>query len=247
MTADRFDIIYLPETDSTNLQASALLSEKRDKKPFVIRTDFQTAGRGQSKNTWVSEKGNNLLCSVAVFPGFLDVSNHFYLSKMAALSLHDTLKSFLSKTEIKWPNDILVNERKIAGILIENILQGQKLTGSILGIGLNINQQSFPPFSPEASSILIETGLAIPVEEVFEKWLEQFDYWYGVLEEKRWQTIDSHYLEAMYRFDRFAMYKIPGHEFRARIVGVETDGYLMLETENKELLRFGFKEVSFVS
>ena len=160
--------------------------------------------------------------------------------------MHDTLKSFLSKTEIKWPNDILVNERKIGGILIENILQSQKLTGSILGIGLNINQTVLSPVFPGGDQHSERNRLVHPGRRNFRKMLEQFDYWYGVLEEKRWQTIDSHYLKAMYRFNRFAMYKISGSEFRASIMGVESDGHLLLETENKELLRFGFKEVTFV-
>jgi BirA family biotin operon repressor/biotin-[acetyl-CoA-carboxylase] ligase len=246
MTSDKYDIIYFPETDSTNLQASALLSERDDNRPFVVLASYQQSGRGQSENTWTSERGQNLLCSVVVFPDHLDISNHFYLSKVMALVLHDTLKHYVSFPLIKWPNDILVNERKIAGILIENSLLDQKVVSSVIGIGLNVNQQEFPQFKPQATSIFSESGVSSVVDDVLDHLLDQFDYWYDVLAEKRWQLIDSYYLRALYRFNQFAPYRNSDHEFRARIAGVEPDGHLLLETDQKDLLRFSFKEVEFI-
>ncbi len=245
MDSSQYELIFLPETDSTNLQASALLSERTGKKPFVVRSGYQKSGKGQSDNAWVSEKDRNLLCSIAVFPNQLDISNHFYLSKITALALYDTLCQYISKPEIKWPNDILVHNKKIAGVLIENSLQDKNLISSVIGIGVNVNQASFPKFAPEAASILNETGVHNDVDEVLARLLDQFDYWLGVLVEGSLQTIDSYYLEHLFRFNKIAPYQVSGYEFDARIVGVEADGHLLLETAGKERLRFGFKEVAF--
>ncbi len=246
MSAKKVERIYLPETDSTNLQASDLLSERNNQDPYVVWTGFQRSGRGLGENQWVSEKDKNLLCSIVVFPRFLDTSNHFYLSKVAALALHDTLSHFLERVEIKWPNDILVNERKIAGILIENTLREEKLLSSIVGIGVNINQKTFPSFSPEATSIEMETGAGQPVEYVLNALLGQFDYWYGILTEKNWQLIDKQYVRALYRFNETATYRSEGYEFEGRFVGVEADGHALLENKEMGMLRFGVKEVEFV-
>ncbi|HYW97130.1 MAG TPA: biotin--[acetyl-CoA-carboxylase] ligase [Bacteroidales bacterium] len=246
MAPEKYDIIYLPETDSTNLQASALLSERHDKTAYVVTTGFQDAGKGQSGNVWISEKDKNLLCSIVIYPDFLGITNHFYLSKITALVLHDLLRRYIPKPEIKWPNDILVNERKIAGILIENTLQNSEVLSSVIGIGLNVNQADFPEFYPGATSILNETGTIHDTDVILNHLLEQFDYWYGLLKESQWQVIDSAYFKVMYRFNRFAPYSVSGYQFKARIVGVEPDGHILLEKQDKELLKFGFKDVAFL-
>ena len=246
MSSEKYRLINIPETDSTNLQASALLSERADLVPFVVWSGYQRSGRGQGKNVWIAEKDKNLLCSIVVYPRFLDVSNHFYLSKITALALHDTLSHYLGNVEVKWPNDILMNDRKIAGILIENTLQDKDLLNSIVGIGININQTHFPSFSPEATSMLIETGSEYDVEKVLIQLLDQFDYWFGILTEKNWQLIDKQYIRALYRFNENANYRSEGYEFEARLVGVEADGHALLENKAMGLLRFGVKEVEFL-
>ncbi len=246
MTENKYEILYFPETGSTNFQASALLSERKEKRPFVIRAGFQERGRGRSGNVWVSEKNKNLLCSIALYPEKLDISNHFYLSKIAALSLRDILQEYVSAPIIKWPNDILVKERKIAGILIENVLQERSVNGSVIGIGLNVNQTSFPSFSPPATSIVNESGEPSSVDEILDRLLMQFDYWYDKVLDEDWQTIDSRYFDSLYRFNSLAGYSVRGEEIRARIAGVEPDGHLLLEKEDRKILRLSFGEVTFL-
>ena len=122
----------------------------------MVSVDYQYAGKGQGDHQWHSRPGENLLMSLLLFPAFLSASDQFYLSRVASLALIDTLKTLKLAPLIKWPNDILVNRRKLAGILIENGITGNKLSHSIIGIGMNLNQTEFPDFPLKATSVALE-------------------------------------------------------------------------------------------
>ncbi|MGB1317539.1 MAG: biotin--[acetyl-CoA-carboxylase] ligase, partial [Flavobacteriales bacterium] len=140
-------LIRLAEIDSTNNYARQLVRDKMPIEGTVVLTDSQTEGRGQRSNSWFSKPGLNLTCSYILRPAFLSAANQFALSATVALSVYQTVLSFSADEEvtIKWPNDILVGRKKIAGILIENTLRKSNLDTSIIGIGLNVNQQGFDP------------------------------------------------------------------------------------------------------
>jgi BirA family biotin operon repressor/biotin-[acetyl-CoA-carboxylase] ligase len=135
--------MYLRETRSTNLVLKEMLREYELPEGFVLRTDFQSAGKGQPGNSWESEKGKNLLFSVLLYPQHIAIDQQFILSQLVSVAILRTLNSFCAGFSIKWPNDIYFGDKKIGGILIENSLQGSKLNTSIVGIGLNINQKTF--------------------------------------------------------------------------------------------------------
>ena len=135
--------MYLRETRSTNLVLKEMLREYELPEGFVLRTDFQSAGKGQPGNSWEAEKGKNLLFSVLLYPHHIAITEQFILSQLVSVAILRTLNSFCTGFSIKWPNDIYFGDKKIAGILIENSLQGTKLNTSIVGIGLNVNQKIF--------------------------------------------------------------------------------------------------------
>ncbi|MFT7614301.1 MAG: BirA family biotin operon repressor/biotin-[acetyl-CoA-carboxylase] ligase, partial [Parvicellaceae bacterium] len=149
--------IVLPSVDSTNNFAANLIKETNVVDGTVILSEKQTNGRGQSGNSWQSAYGDNITCSYILRPKFLDIEEQFYISIITSLAIISTLKSYGIEPKIKWPNDILVGSRKIAGILIENSISGKTLNHSIIGVGLNVNQTSFD-LGISATSIANVTG-----------------------------------------------------------------------------------------
>jgi BirA family biotin operon repressor/biotin-[acetyl-CoA-carboxylase] ligase len=241
MSQAKFKVFSYDEIKSTNLQASALLSEKKHLNSFVVQTEFQSMGRGQGSGRWHSEEGLNLLCSIVIKPESLKAEDQFYLSKIAALSLYDLISPGMEETYIKWPNDILVGNGKIAGILVENTIQKNLIKNSIIGIGLNVNQVKFPQFDPEATSMSILTGDDFEIDEVLDLLLDNFSFWYESITEFDADYIDHAYLAALYRINKKAKYKADGVEFEGTIAGVEPDGRLKIQTKNGE-----FKEIEFI-
>lgn len=115
----------------------------------------QSRGRGQRGNSWSSSAGANLTFSVVLCPGFLETAQQFYLSKAVSLAVCDTVESFGVRPQVKWPNDIYIDGRKVAGILIENDLAGNFLSRSVVGIGINVNQTEFDPALPNPTSLAV--------------------------------------------------------------------------------------------
>lgn len=146
-------IIRLSVVDSTNIYTTKMLSQSGIKPWTVVVADSQKSGKGQRGNSWESEFGKNLLCSIALFPEDLKVLEQFKISMTASLAVCDALADYGIAANVKWPNDILVNGRKVAGILIENQIINDRIASSIVGIGLNVNQQSFNTYPWPATSM----------------------------------------------------------------------------------------------
>ena len=144
MTTTKF---YIKETDSTNNLIRKMMQDENLPEGFLVYTDFQTAGKGQPGNTWESEAGKNLLFSIVLYPHEIPIHEQFVLSEIASLSIKNILAKYTDGISVKWPNDIYWNDRKIAGILIENSLKKNEINYSIIGIGLNINQTIFRWFT----------------------------------------------------------------------------------------------------
>src|SRR5690554_1314415 len=133
-------LIRMDETSSTNSELKQLQQKKRLPEGSIVVADYQTQGRGQAGNTWFSDKGCNLLFSFLVYPKFIAANRQFILSRIVSLAIKKVLDRYFDDITIKWPNDIYWKNKKIAGMLIENTLMGQKINSSIIGIGLNVNQ-----------------------------------------------------------------------------------------------------------
>ena len=149
----KHDIIWFERIDSTNEEARRHISDIDNLS--VLSASEQTAGRGQRGNTWTSRPGENLTFSIVLKSPVLMAEDHFALNEIAALSVTDFLSIYGIKAEIKWPNDIYVDGRKICGILIENSFRGKSISTSIIGIGLNINQRNFNVNLPNPTSMVL--------------------------------------------------------------------------------------------
>jgi BirA family biotin operon repressor/biotin-[acetyl-CoA-carboxylase] ligase len=167
------------------------------------------------------------------------------LSKAASLGVYDTLKPLFPDTSIKWPNDIYISNNKIAGILIENSFSSKMLGSSIIGIGLNVNQQNFSDELPNPTSMMNEIGKKVDVVELLNSLLKSINARYQMLIDGKIDTLSKDYFHALYHKNDYYNYKAKGKRFTARVVDVRESGELVLETTKGEILEFGFKEVSF--
>lgn len=238
------NLLFMPECHSTNTVALELCHRQAVPEGTLVITNQQTSGRGQRGNTWESADGMNLTFSVILKPGFLAVTNQFLLSIITSLAIHDYLaKTCDARISIKWPNDILANEFKISGILIENQLMGQQFTNVVVGIGLNVNQQQFA--SAFASSMALVSKKLFDLQEVLEGVLNYLEARYLQLRQNKVDELKADYLENLYRLQELHSFQSMGQEFEGRITGVDADGKLRVLSSGGERA-YGIKEISFV-
>lgn len=133
-------VVQLNSIDSTNSHAQGIIAKNGLLQEMVFNASAQLEGKGQAGNSWESEPCTNLTFSLALQPVYLKAENQFYLTQAISLGIIDFLNNNEIKALIKWPNDILVDRKKITGILIENSIMGESLQSSVVGIGLNVNQ-----------------------------------------------------------------------------------------------------------
>ena len=155
--------------ESTNSFLKQIIHSKEVKNGTIVSTKHQTTGRGQRNNVWESERNKNILMSFVFFPNNIPAENQFIISKAVSLSILDLLLKYKKNVKIKWPNDIYIDDKKIAGILIENSLRGSEISNSIIGIGLNINQTFFSNKLPNPTSLKLETNKNYKTEEILTK------------------------------------------------------------------------------
>lgn len=241
------EIIHLPQTHSTN-QYLRMLSEvnRQPQEGMVVWADFQTAGRGQMGNSWESEADKNLLFSLMLCPSDIPARYQFIISQVVSLGIIDVLNNITPGFQIKWPNDIYFNNDKVAGILIENDLSGNALYSSIIGIGLNVNQQEFVSNAPNPISLSQITGKSHDREELLKQILERIFFYYGQALEHNWHTIRESYKKHLFRGTGFHCFEDDCCQFRARIHEINLMGTLVLEDEQGKHRSFAFKEVQFI-
>jgi BirA family biotin operon repressor/biotin-[acetyl-CoA-carboxylase] ligase len=235
-------VITYPSLHSTNSEAARLISIATASQSLYVVSDFQEDGRGQGSNRWVSDAGKNLLMSWIVFPAFLSVHLQFLLSKAVSLAISDLLIDQSIPCEIKWPNDIISNNMKIGGILIENSLMGSTIKHSIIGIGLNINQSDFPAFAYTASSMRVLSGREYVVSELRDLLIQKLENRYDQLKSGDSELIDKQYLNRLFRLNKESLFSKGDQEFSGVIRGVSEMGELMVET-NVGITNYGFHEI----
>ena len=237
--------IFLPETASTNTYLQSMLREGNPAEGTVVSTGFQTAGRGQVGAVWDSGKDQNIMLSVLLFPGFLNAMNQFQISKAMALAAKDFVITFLpdENIKIKWPNDILVSDKKICGILIENGLKGEQMEYSIIGIGVNINQLFN---DKQRTSFKGITGLEYDLRYIEKKLFSCIEARYLQLRNNELKT-SADYLEALYGLGEKLRFRdhVKIQDFSGVIVGISPEGKLIIETEG-EVRLFNLKEVGLM-
>lgn len=180
-------------------------------------------------------------------PRFLPIVEQFLLSEVVALALVETLAHYNIPCRIKWTNDIYAKDNKIAGVLIEHSLSGDCIARTIVGIGLNINQRTFPDDIPNPTSMALERNASFDREEVLRNFATTLQRYYALLEQGNKEAIEAQYIATMYHLGEQHTYAYPsGERFRATIRGVRPSGELRLEHEDGIIREYAFKEVEFV-
>lgn len=245
-------LIVLKEISSTNEYAYNLLSQSKQIDGTIVLTYFQTNGKGQGKNNWISEKNKNLLLSIILHPDFLDIEKQFYLSKIISLGILNTIRKYTSADiKIKWPNDIFLAGKKVAGILIKNVLSGRKIKNSIIGIGLNINQHQFYKLENIATSLAKIENKEFDLKDVLEELIINLNFYYNKLRKGQYIEIKKEYLENLYKLNIQSNFEIPttnnasSKSFSGKITGVDESGRLLVETQG-EIKTFMHKEIIFL-
>ncbi len=243
------NIIKLDAIESTNIYLKKLAVEKEVENYTVVSARYQSVGRGQMGAAWHSEEAKNLTFSILIkFPTF-EIEHRFYLSMAVSLGLLEALRVYIvSPLYIKWPNDILAEKDKLAGILIENIVSGNTIRQSVIGIGLNVNQEQFPAVIGNATSLKNVTGIFFDTDMLLETIVTSIQNFMGYVERKEFKQLKKLYLESLYRFGKPAMFEdINGTIFLGKIVDVFEDGKLLVELGNEKTRKFNFKEIKFAS
>ncbi len=236
----------LETTGSTNRYAMQFVKKESPESGTVVMAKEQTAGRGHRDNSWESEKSRNLTFTIILKPDFLPVQRQFWLSMVISLGIFDFLKLYRDEISIKWPNDIYSGNRKIAGILIENILNSSGIEYSFAGIGININQEVFRSNAPNPVSLKILTGIEYNLDQCLELLCLKIEHWYFQLEKGELSVIKNNYTENLYRLNKLHRFDKGGKILEGRIIGVDDFGHLLIETADNKILEFDFKEISFL-
>jgi len=245
-------IIELHTVDSTNSYAIELLKKESLPEGTLIWSKNQTSGRGQRGNKWDSEPFKNGTFSIILKPSFLPVDEQFYLNKIVSLAVADFVSDILKNTHpnntvaIKWPNDIYVGDKKLAGILIENSLRNNHINNSVIGIGININQTQFNSNVQNPISLKLICENDFNIENCIAELCSYFEARYLQLKSNHLEKINKEYEKKLYRYGEWANFSIGEKVFKARITGISKEGMLIIETPDAKKHDYGFKEIASV-
>lgn len=243
------NLIKLKEVDSTNNYLKELLSKSEPlPEGTAIMADNQFAGRGQQNSVWQTEVGKNISASIYLKPSALALNKQFYLNMAVSLAVSEALSHFIPQgIKIKWPNDMYYLNKKVGGILIENTLTGSSIKSSVIGIGLNINQEHFAEdISHKATSVFRILHREVQLEVIMEKLFVFMEKYYLILKSGKFSILHNIYLERLYNFGISGLYKQGGEVFEGIIDGVEENGQLLMNVGGSQKL-FNFKEIEFTN
>lgn len=242
---EHFEVI-----DSTNTyarkEATGLWQRAGDARAVVVRADEQTAGRGQRGNVWCSGAGENLLVSIVVRPTALPVVSQFVISQAIALAVRAAMTYLGIDVVLKWPNDIYVGERKLAGILVELDCHGSQVGQVIIGVGLNVNQQQYEVMEKTPVSMKMLTGEDYNVGEVLDVLLDSFSYYFSLVESGGYELIATEYKRNLLGYKKTMRYRDAVSTFDAAIVDVESSGRVCLQRSDGTPATYAFKEVELL-
>lgn len=241
---------FIETTHSTNVtlrkNASLTLQDwNKDYHFYGIYTLEQTQGKGLGSNRWLSQRGQNILISFLFQPP-ITIQNQFYFNQYFALAIRDFLSKFIENPMIKWPNDIYVGNKKIAGILIEHSIQGDTLKYSIAGVGININQTLFEPEIPNPTSLSILTGITFDIPELIDQLADSLNEHYHLIMNQNYKNLEEEYLTHLFQYQITARYLIQEQEIIGTIVGLSPIGQLLIQSATGELYTCNYKEVKFL-
>ena len=242
------NIIKLDAIDSTNNYLKKIILNEGVNDYTVVTAKFQTQGKGQLGTEWESEHSKNLICSVYKKEINIKVQDQFVISALVSLALIKTLRKVnLSNMHIKWPNDIMSDNKKICGILIENIVKENYIKDAVIGIGLNVNQTIFNNL-PNATSIKNLIGTSCSKDEILKDLVKNLEYYFNKLDKSSINSIFKKYEDALFRINKPSTFKNPkGEVFTGYIKGVSKLGKLNVMLEDNLLKSYDLKEISILN
>jgi len=243
------NLVTIKQVDSTNSFLKNLLSNSKPvPEGTVIMAEEQYAGRGQQQNTWHSEPGKNLTFSLLLKPHFLSVGDQFDLNRAASLGVYDALQPILGdQLKIKWPNDIYYGDRKLGGMLIENTIQGTQLKDSVIGIGLNINQENFPSGASNATSVKQILQKDYDLTLLLSEICKYIEVYYLKLKAGQIDFVRNAYLSRLYWLNEVKNFESNDGVFNGTVKNVLPNGLLVIEDTNGRQLEFNLKELKFLN
>ncbi len=244
MNHTNFDYIYLTEVDSTNTAAKKMWNDGKIISNTIISTGYQTQGKGQQNSVWESQAQSNLLFTIVLLPKALLVHEQVYLNMAVSLAIYDYLASKnISHCSIKWPNDIYIDDKKIAGILIENSITQNVIKNTFIGIGININQTKFN--NPFATSLALVCDTNYVLEHELKKVELCFVKRYSQIQKQK-QLLFYDYSACLYLKNIRTKFGFDNKEEYGKIIDVNVFGQLVINFESGENRSFSNKEVKII-
>lgn len=242
-------ITWLDSVDSTNEEiARRLLNDEPIKTGEVFAAHAQLKGKGQGEKTWESMSGKNLTFSFLLRPSFLTASEQFILNMVVSLGVYELIKTnFPGRSiKIKWPNDIYVEEKKIAGILINHTISGNTIDYSIIGIGLNVNQESFTPALPNPVSMKQISHKKYNVQSVLGELMQHLNDFYSLALHGHYEEFREAYKFALFGYYKWLRFKHDKQIIVAKVTGISELGFLQLETDENKKIECDLKDIEFL-
>ncbi len=242
--------LHLISVDSTNSYATEMFRQIKPIEGTLVYTFNQQKGRGQRENVWQSQANKNVALSIVLYPTFLLAEKQFLLTKIISLAVADLMTELVNvssstNVKIKWPNDIYINNKKVAGILIENTLRENAINSSIVGIGINVNQLKFEN-APNATSLKLITTKEFDLMQIVNRLCEFVEAYYLQLKANKLETIDNAYLQRLYQLNEWKNYSANSISFEGKIIGISEIGKLKMLLKSTELKEFDLKEIVFI-
>jgi BirA family biotin operon repressor/biotin-[acetyl-CoA-carboxylase] ligase len=242
LSDNHFFHLHFNEISSSNDLAKKLWSDAKIKAHTLVSASYQNQGKGQQNNVWESEADKNLLFTIVVSPDFLKIEEQVFLNMAVSLAVYDyfTNKN-ISECFIKWPNDIMVNHKKVSGILIENSISQNQIKVAFIGIGININQTDF--YTTQANSLALITGKSYDVFEELKLFEKRFINRYNQLKALK-ESIFEDYHDALYLKNVRTLFSFAEQTKFGKIRGVNHQGQLEVAFEDGSIQQFSNKEIS---
>jgi BirA family transcriptional regulator, biotin operon repressor / biotin---[acetyl-CoA-carboxylase] ligase len=239
--------LHFKEISSTNDYLLELLSKTNPQDGTVISADFQHLGRGQYGRQWLGVKGENIAMSVLLAPSYLDIQDQFYVNKAFTLAIVEWAKAILShsKIKIKWPNDVYIDNEKVCGILIQNILQGAQFKASIIGIGINVHQKTWPKEIPNPTALGLHVDINETASDLIPNLIDHLNSSNELLKLKNFQKINEDFDSYLWKLNENVNLRYQDEIIKGVIKGVNNYGMLIIKT-NKGLESFTHAEAQIL-
>ena len=240
---DNKTYVFMTECLSTNDYLLKLLKKKSYQEGTMVNTSYQKGGKGQRNNNWLSEKGKNLTFSFLLEPN-IELSNQFLLHIITSISIFKTLLEInIKNISIKWPNDIYVNDKKIAGILIENLVYRKFIHKSVIGVGLNINQTNFGILN--ATSTINQTMKKHNLNQILQIFKSIFNKEYLKLNSNKIHEEFDFYKKNLIGYQTEKKYEYNSAVIKGKIIDVLSDGILVIQTKDS-IIKLNFGDIRLV-